>query len=321
MKAAENRMAIGVDVGGTKIDVGLVDHLGRILEEAQESTDQSGPLGPVEQIVRLIREVTWARTVDLSDLAGVGIGVPGMPDTGNGGVWAPNVRGWTDFPLARHLTERLGVPVVVENDGRTAALGECWCGAGRGARSVALIVVGTGIGGGAVVDGELIRGRHGVAGAFGWFVIPGVGPRRPDLGDLESLAAGPVIGEQARKLAAAGDSPSMLEIAGSVDKITGRTAFAAAAGDPAARRLVRKWAEHLAMGIANLVVVLDPDVIIIGGGVAANFAQFEPDLRDALAKYAHPFARNELKIVPAGLGPRAGVIGAARLALYSFERK
>ena len=325
--------AFGVDVGGTKIAAGLVDSAGRILAEAEESTDQSGPDAPVAQVVSLLETVIRASGLEARRIGGVGVGVPGMPDVGNGGVWAPNVRGWDRYPLKQELQARLAalsVPVTaspqavwVENDGRLATLGEYWRGAGQGAGTAALMVVGTGVGGGVVVDGKLLRGAHGVAGYFGWFVLPGRSGARKDLGDLESLAAGTALGELGQRAVEAGESPSIAAFAGSADKVTGHAVFAAAAaGDTVARQIVRDWAEHLAAGISNLVVAIDPDVIIIGGGLSSSFPHYERDLQEALSRIAHPFARHSIRVVPARLGSRAGLTGAAKLALDSlFERE
>lgn len=326
------RAAFGVDVGGTKIAVGLVDVAGRILAKAEEPTDQSSADAPVAQAVRLMQLVAAEAGLDAAEVIGVGIGVPGMPDVGGGGVWAPNLQGWDRYPLRSALTARLySLPhavvadpeqVWVENDGRLATLAETWCGAGVGARTAALLVVGTGLGGGVVVDGKLLRGVHGVAGYFGWFVFPGLAGTRSDLGDFESVASGTALGEQGKRALARDPTSLMLGLSGAPDKVTGRTVLtAAAAGDGAARQAVEAWADLLAAGVANLVVAIDPEVIIIGGGLSASFPQYGRELRAALSRLVHPFARHDVRVVPARLGPRAGFIGAARFAFDSASEK
>jgi len=330
--ARNYKAAFGVDVGGTKVAVGLVDLTGRILVEAEEPTDQSEPDAPATQAVALLQHVAERAGMEPHEVAGIGVGVPGMPDVGDGGVWAPNVRGWDRYPLRRRLTSRLQAlsrplsadarSVWVENDGRLAALAEHWCGAGAGAGTVALLVVGTGIGGGVVIDGKLLRGTHGVAGYFGWFVFPGLAGTRPDLGDFESVAAGTALGERGREAARADPSSLMHALAQSLDQVTGRTVFSAAgAGDAAARQVVGQWTQLLAAGISNLVVAIDPEVIIVGGGLSTSFPQYEGELRQALSRLAHPFARDDVKVVPARLGPRAGLIGAAKLAFNSANER
>lgn len=294
------RMAAGIDIGGTKIAVGLVRSDGRVLDRMVEPIATGSAEAPAEQAVRMVRHLAQ----DCA-LSGVGVGVPGLPHTAGGGVWAPNIAGWDNFALHPLLCREFGpLPVVVENDGTCAVLGECWTGAGRGTRDAVLIIIGTGIGGGVVANGQVVRGYHGVAGAFGWVPTTVGAPVRgaqpgPLIGPLERVAAGPGLNQAAAALGLA-DTRELFR--------------ACQSGAPGAVSAVRHFTDHLAHSIATITSVIDPAVVMIGGGVSENFPIFEPYLTHSLCLVLHPLA-DRLRVVPAALGSTAGLIGAARLVL------
>lgn len=236
-------------------------------------------------------------------LRAIGVGVPAIVDREAGMVqWAPNIPGWNGFPLGERLAEAFGVPVYVDYDGHMAALGEFWLGAGQGVANLVLVTIGTGIGGGIIADGRLLRGSVGVAGALGWMSCPQwESPEATKLGALEALAAGPGILRRARRR---GDYSSPPDV------------FAAArAGDRAASATIAEAAAGLGLGLANVVSILGPEVILIGGGVGAHADLFIPAIERAIKAHAQPFAARAARVATAALGPDAGLVGAARLAL------
>lgn len=290
--------AVGVDIGGTKLAVGLVAPDGSLLNRIIEPVETDRAEAPVFQAARLARQL-------LSDAvpAGVGVGIPGLPELFGKGAWAPNLPGWENLPLKALLRQAFGdVPIATENDGKCAALGEAWAGAGRGVSSAVLITIGTGLGGGVVLDGRLLPGFHGVAGTFGWIPVPDeplLADRPPMNGPLEWLEAGPGLN---RAAAATGFADA-------------RALFQAARqGNPAAEAEVTRFADRLARAISTITSVVDPELVILGGGVSADFAVFEAPLAKALRRHLHPFATH-VRVVPAELGSDAGLIGAARLVL------
>lgn len=298
------KVAAGVDIGGTKLAAGLVSEHGELLDLVSRPTDTRTPEAPALQALALVRGMAGSR-----QLAGVGVGVPGLPRTEAGGTWAPNLPGWENFPLAAVLRAQFpGSRVAVENDGKCAALGEAWVGAGAGAASAALMVIGTGIGGGVIIGGRVVTGFHGVSGAFGWLpdfqghTLPVRGAR---IGPLERVAAGPALNRAATGLG----QPH----AAALFK-------AARTGNASAMEVVRQFAWRVAGAISAIVAVVDPEVLILGGGVSDNFDVFEPPLQEALGEVLHPFA-TRLRVVPARLGSRAGILGAARLILHPYSEE
>ncbi len=313
------RLVIGIDLGGTKVAAGIADIGGDILHEIEEPTDTRSAESSVGQLLRIARELR-DECQSQGELAGIGIGVPGITESDTGlVVWAPNLPGWRDVPLGRRFREEFGVPALVENDVDVAVLGEWWKGAGRGARNVVLIAVGTGIGGGIMIDGKLYKGSGGVAGAIGWFVIGENrlnGAEYKDVGCAESLAAGPGIARRAQEAARANPGTAMLQLArGSVEDITSKTVFeAAGSGDQAALEIIEETARYLGIVAANVISLLNPEVVIIGGGVAEGGALLLRPLAEIARKHAQPVSADAVRIEPAALGNKAGLIGSLCLA-------
>lgn len=291
--SVHRRVAIALDVGGTKIAGALVTGGGRILERAQVSLDARGGSRAVRQVLALAE-----RLAAEGDALGVGAAVPAVIDRARRTVvWAPNIRGWRRVPLAELLERSLGLPALLEQDGHAAAIGESWRGAARGVPNVVMLVIGTGIGGGMILDGRPYRGSDGLAGAVGWFTADEPpcrsGLRLPG---LESLAAGPGIARRAG--VASGRSEEVFA--------------AAAAGDEAARRVVAETAEILGLAIADVVSLLNPDLIVLGGGVGAGAAdQLLPRIRQIVRACAQPVSARRVRIVRSRLGSDAGLLGVA----------
>ncbi|HWZ59799.1 MAG TPA: ROK family protein [Gemmatimonadaceae bacterium] len=315
------RYIIGVDLGGTTIATGAMPADGSreiAMRTRPTLADRGGADGVVDRIVAAAEEVI-AATIDETgctrgDFLGVGIGAPGPLDRERGVVVvAPNL-GWHDFPLRDRIVDRLGLPATLDNDANCATLGEWWCGAARGGRNVVGLTIGTGIGGGLILDGALYHGSSDVAGEIGHATIDSTGRRCKcgNYGCLEAYASGPAIAERARE-ALAGDEQSILPrmVNGDLMAITAQTVYdAAKQGDETAREVVRDTARFLGTGVANLVNIFNPDVVVLAGGVTyAGDALFEP-LRAEVRRRAFRPAVDACRIVPGSLSGSAGVVGA-----------
>lgn len=286
---------LAVDLGGTKTSIALVDRSGRI------SAKQKLPATPV---FAASLEQIGARYDELktTSIAAVGVIVPGIYDPGTGQAWTPNLWGKNFHALRDALEQRLCAPVAIGNDRVASALAEQWLGVARGLRHVVFVAVGTGIGVGIVSDGRPIDGAHGIAGAAGWMLVGG--PWKPEYaacGGWESEAAGPSLARRA-------------------GKETAEAAVAAArAGDVQALKAVSQTADYLAMGIAALIAALDPEIVVLGGGVMqASDLMFEQIRRNALA-WTQPVAAQHVRVEITALGEDAGLMGAARLAWLKHE--
>lgn len=309
---------IGVDLGGTKCYGVVADAEGTILTERRLPTP-SGEDAIIEVITSVVSELRrWESGGDPVTM--VGVGVPGLVD--NGGVlrFAPNLPGVFDLPVRAELEARVpGVEVRVENDATCAVWGERLFGAARESDHAVLVTLGTGIGGGLISDGRLMRGAHGFAGEIGHMVVDPNGPwcRCGARGCWERFASGTGLGNLAREAASAGKGGRMLELAGGdPEAVRGEhVTTAAAEGDADAHTVLRRFAWWLALGLANLANALDPDTFVIGGGlVEAGDIMLAPT-REAFTDLVEAAARRpEVAIVPAQLGERAGAIGAANLS-------
>ena len=309
-------LTIGVDVGGTKIAAGVVDGAGRILEKVRITTPAATAETVENGIVEAVRRLTERHAV-----AAVGLAMAGFVDEKRSVLrFAPNLP-MADRPLKATIEPLVGVRVVVENDANAAAWGEYRFGGGRGVTDVVLITVGTGLGGGTVLDGRLLRGAFGGAGEFGHVrIVPGGLPCGcGNRGCWEQYTSGTALVREARALASAQpeQATALLALAGgSAAAIDGRMISRAAVdGDPTARSLLAETGRWLGEGIADIANVLDPAVVVIGGGVSEAGDLL---LRPARAAYeAHLVAgahRPHLAITAAELGNDAGLIGAADLA-------
>jgi glucokinase len=320
MAHSDQRFIIGVDLGGTNIVVGAMPedgsrHYGL---RSQPTMSEQGADAVVDRIVGMVGEViasTIAETgAKRSQFAGVGMGAPGPLDRENGIVIvAPNL-GWKMFPLRDRVSKAVGLPATLDNDANCATLGEWWIGAARGGRAVVGMTIGTGIGGGLVVDGRIWHGASDVAGEIGHTTIDMHGRRCKcgNYGCLEAYASGPNIAERAReRLSGDGESVLMKMVGGRIELITAHTVYEAAhAGDEIALDVVKETASFLGAGVANLLNTFNPDVVVIAGGVTqAGEALFEP-LRAEARRRAFKPAFDACRIVPGELDGAAGVVGA-----------
>ena len=312
---------IGVDLGGTNIVAGAMTMDGsRHLNTRSIPTNAAlGDEGVADRMVTLVEGVihdTMEQTGVLrSDFVGVGVGAPGPLDRERGVVLvAPNL-GWLNFPLRDRIHDRLALPTTLDNDANCATFGEWWQGAARGARNVIGLTIGTGIGGGLILNGALYHGASDMAGEVGHTTIDlnGRHCKCGNYGCLEAYASAPAIATRAREVLVREESASAMPgmVQGRFEDITAQTVYdAAKAGDPVASEIVRDTARYLGAGVANLLNIFNPDTVVIAGGVtAAGDALFVP-LRAEVRRRAFGPAVRAAKIVPGTLPGTAGVVGA-----------
>ena len=309
-------LAIGVDIGGTKVAAGVVDADGNVLARARRRTPSHDPEHIVDVVVEIVRQLRTEH-----DARSIGIGAAGYIDADRSHVlFSPNLPGWRNTPLREQVGERVDGDIVVENDANAAAWGEFRFGAGEQQPDVVCLTVGTGIGGGIVLGGRLYRGQFGLAGEPGHMrVVPG--GRACGCGNLgcwEQYASGSALVRAAREVASErkDDAKRLLQLAGGLDDIDGPTVtMAANEGDAAAIDCFDEIGRWLGQGMADLAAVLDPGRFVIGGGVADAG---ELLLRPAREAFANSLSgrgyRPAADIVAAQLGSNAGLIGAADLA-------
>jgi glucokinase len=314
-------LAIGVDAGGTKIEGLLVDvGPGTILGRQEVETPAENAEAATRAIVAVARELMAGR----DGIRALGVGAAGMVDRDGVMRYAPNLA-WRDFPLRDRVGGAVGLPTLVDNDANVAAWGEFRFGAGRDSRDMLLVTVGTGIGGGIVTEGKLFRGAHGFAAEIGHIIVEPGGPLCGcgNLGCWEQVASGRAIGRLGR--AAAREHPESLMVAragGEAENVTGVEVTAAARqGDRVAVRILGEVGRRLGEGIAGLVNVLDPDVVVVGGGVIeAGELLLEPARRAFAECVEAPDHRPAVQIVAAALANDAGAVGAADLAWREVGR-
>jgi len=311
--------AIGVDLGGTKMLVGVVDPEQRVV---YRSTAPSHGLRQDELLETLERQLRLA-TEDRPGVVAAGLGIPCTIDRERGvAILAVNLE-LRDVPIRDLMTERLGLPVLVDNDANAAMLAEHRFGAARGARNAAMLTIGTGIGGGLIVDGRLHRGSTGAGGELGHVVIEADGPRCqgncPNRGCVEALASGTAIAREG--LAAAERTPdsALGRALAQGAELDGRAVTdAALAGDEAARGVLALIGRRIGVALSSLANVLEPDVLVIGGGAIRAGGLLVGPAHDELAARALP-PMNRTPVRAAELGPDAGMIGAATMATLELE--
>ena len=322
--APNQHVFIGVDIGGTKIAAGLVDTRGAILTQLRtpmiSTSDAASAVARVRSAIDAVFLEAERYSVDQRSVAGIGICAPGPLDPKTGIIInPPNLPCWRNFPLASEIAQHYGVPVVVDNDGNAAALAEARWGAGRGYRNIFYATIGTGIGTGIIFDGHIYHGRTGGAAEGGHMSIDYRGPRCGcgKLGCIEAFAAGPAIARRARTKLAADSSrtSAILGLAGgNLDAVSSEMVGTAyAAGDPLARQVLHETTELLALWLGNIVDLLEPDVMIVGGGVAAMLNPFFDEVRRLLPDYSVNSRVQEIPLLMAHYGADAGIAGGAAL--------
>jgi glucokinase len=308
---------LGIDVGGTKVESALVDATGSVLTFHRHPTNADrGAYRVIDDIVECVRGCLSQAS---SRAAAAGVGVAGQVDTETGVVRSAPSLGWREVPLQAHLEKALDLPVAVANDVRATTRGVWRHGAGRGADDLAVIFVGTGIGGGIVSDGQVLEGAHGLAGEVGHMVLMPYGRacQCRNRGCWEAYAGGWAIGERARQAVRTDPEAGqpLVERAGDLDSATARTVHEAhREGDPLAARIVDATAEYLGIGLASVVNAVNPERVVLGGGVIEGHPPYVDHARQIVQKRALEAATDALEVVTSELGDRAGTVGAATTA-------
>ncbi len=322
------KYVLGVDLGGTKISVGALktDGSARHAIHSLPTLAADGADAVVERIVDMI-ETTIVRTMAETgaardDFLGVGIGSPGPLDREAGIVITTPNLGWTDFPLRDRVSNDCGLRATLDNDANCATLGEWWIGAARGAQNVVGITIGTGIGGGLILDGKLYHGASDAAGEIGHTTIDSTGRRCKcgNYGCLEAYASGPAIADRAREALVAADHSMLVAMAGGdLANVTAQMVYDASKnGDELAREVVRETARFIGTGVANLLNIFNPNVVVLAGGVAQAGEDLFGPVRAEVRRRAFKPNVEACRIVAGALDGAAGVVGAVATYLEQY---
>jgi glucokinase len=315
--------AAGIDIGGTNIAIALAHADGDIVAKQRFETQvESGPSAVLEKISTAIDRMIVEEQFFLE---AIGVGSPAPIDINRGLIMSPsNLRGWSEFPIVDLLKERFGVPVQLENDANAAALGEYTYGAGRGHKNLFYITVSTGVGGGVIVNGELYHGVATAAGEIGHTIVQPDGTlcNCGSIGCLETICSGLHIARRARERLAGGEASLITDMVTSPDEITARIVVdAVRQGDLLASSVWDETCHYLSIGIANAISLLAPEVVIVGGGVAAAGELLFAQLRARVPGFVSMVPSSEIRIVPAELGLDSGVYGAVSIACTLLDSR
>lgn len=308
---------IGIDVGGTNVKIALVEDGKIIYSNTVPTYAKMGYEYTVNNIKQAIRDLMKETTTTEKDIEGIGFDFPGQVDYQTGVVkLAPNIPGWVNVPIAQMIEDEFHIPTKIDNDVRCAALGEMKFGAGRGCENFICITVGTGIGSGIVINGKIVRGASNAAGEIGHIKLQAEGGPLCGCGDsgcLEAFASGPAIVAMAQDYLKGGKSSKFAELAGDGEITPYIVAKAAEAGDPVAKRIFEIMGYRIGIGLTSVINLLNPEKVIIGGGVAECGDLLLEPIRKTVKTRAMKVAGETVEIVPAELGNSAGVIGASML--------
>lgn len=312
----QHHLYVGLDVGAATMKAGVVDDAGRPRSAVTLPTEaERGQAFGLARMAESIRAAADAAGVALHQIAAIGVAAPGLLDIPAGVILeAANLRGWRDVAVRDHVAAEFGLPTAFQNDANAAACGEYWAGAGRGARSLLLLTLGTGIGGGIVFNDRVLEGAHSHGGEVGHVAIELSNPRPCGCGRrgcFEAYASATAVAARTREaLAADGIASSLRRLP--PGELSARHVFdAAAAGDALAAKIVEETAFYLAVGTVNLMHVLDPEVVVYAGGMTAAGDGFLDSVRAHVRKRAFPVLAARTRLCFAQLGNDAGFIGAA----------
>ncbi|NUN22878.1 MAG: ROK family protein [Candidatus Jettenia caeni] len=311
---------IGIDLGGTNLKAGIVDKDGKIHHRLSIKTNYNADSQTIsDQIFKLIHDIIMIAQVKTSDIVGIGLGSPGLIDKrGETILFSPNLPQWRNIPIKEMITKRFVVPCVLENDANAAAWGEKWVGAAREASSVVMITLGTGIGGGIIIDNKLWRGANNVAGEIGHMVIQKDG-RKCNCGNygcIEAYASATAMVRRFKELLKSG-AVSLLK---NSDEITAKMINdAALQGDKASLDIIKETGQYLGIALVNIMHIVNPEVIVLAGGMAASGELLMDPVRQLTKQKAFEASYKDTKIVFSQLGNDAGIIGAAGCLLKELE--
>ena len=322
---ASGQLVIGIDLGGTKISTALARDSGEIVAyDYRETRASEGQEPVIERMFDAARQVMVQGGATPAQVAAVGIGAPGPLDIEAGVVVAPpNLPGWDHVPLKQLIEDGLGITTFLENDANAAALGEHRFGAGRGTRHMIYVTASTGIGGGLILNGKLYHGADGMAGEIGHTTTMPYGPHCNcgNRGCLEALASGTAIAREARERVARGVPTLIADLAGGdLERITAKVvAQAAGQGDMEAQLILTKAMDYLGIGMASLVNLFNPELIVIGGGLTNIGEGLFGPVRRAIVRHAFRTPAETVRVVRAELGDKVGVLGAVATALAQLD--
>jgi glucokinase len=321
------KFVLGVDIGGTKVAAGLVNAAGEIVAKARVPMDATGTAAQAMDCVHQAIDKVLAGAAPGS-VGAIGVSSPGPLDPHSGIVLhTPNLPCWIDFPLRREIEQRYGLPVRLDNDANAAGLAEATWGAGAGHNSVFYVTIGTGVGTAIILDGRVLYGRTGTAAEGGHMTIDFRAPVRCGCGKrgcLESMASGPAMALRAQEkvLADGASGATMLKLAGGeVKRINAEVVVKAwQAKDPLAHQVMQETVDLLTIWLGNVVDLLEPEVIVIGGGLGSRIPEWYEPIRKALPQWSINSRANEIPILPAKYGADAGIAGSAALWLGEQDK-
>ena len=307
-------VVFAADVGEKTLSAALLDAEGNFLARQAEAVDVSSPKGLVEQICRVARELSGK-----DKIRAAGIAIPGLV-RGNRMVWSPNLPDWGKAPLERLLRRRLQAPVQVESSRNAAVLGESWRGAARGKSDVVVLLLGTGIGAGILVGGNLLRGAHELSGCAGWMAVSEAdGDEVRRHGGLEAFASAPALVRAAAHSIEAGFGGKLAALPAS--QLTAENiARLAREHEPVARQIFQRVGKLLGLAAANLISLFDPEVLIVSGDMLANAGLFFQTLKETALCRCQPLAARQVQIKLSRLGSDANLLGVARLVLSGSKQ-
>ncbi|HEY7314994.1 MAG TPA: ROK family protein [Gemmataceae bacterium] len=308
---------IGLDVGGTSMKAGAVDDNGRPLSAVSLPTEaHKGQEHGLAVMCEAIRRAATEASLEMKDIAAIGVATPGLMDIPAGVILdPPNLKPWRNVPVRRHIHDVFGIPTAFQNDANAAAYGEYWVGAGRGAHSLVMFTLGTGIGGGIILGDRVLEGEHSHGAELGHVKIEMTRPRQCGCGRrgcLEAYASATSVVHRTREALNEDGGRSALHASAKKGELTSEIIFdAAAAGDELAAKIVEDTAFYLAVGAMNLMHTIDPDMVVFGGGMIAAGDGFLERIRHHVRELAFPVPAAKTQIRYAQLGSDAGFIGAA----------
>lgn len=314
---------VGLDVGGTTMKAAVVDDTGEAFPSVTMDTQpERGQQAGLQTMGETIRKAVTAAKLTMDDIAAIGVATPGLMDIRAGLILdPPNLKPWRNVPVRQYIEQLFGKPTAYQNDANAAAVGESWVGAGRGSKSMVLFTLGTGVGGGIIVQDRVIEGEHSHGGELGHLRIDmpdrgrlcGCGAR----GCLEAYASATGVTKRAREELASWRGPTTLKpyATANEDELTSKIVFDLAnAGDACAQKVVDDTAFYLALGACAAIAAVDPEVIVFAGGMVAAGEPFRKQIDDYVRRYGLPYPVKKVKVVFAELGSNAGFIGAAGCA-------
>jgi glucokinase len=311
------KIYIGVDLGGTSIKVGICNEEGKLLHTFEGPTEsEEGPQAVLDRIAQYVKQIVSDSSYSWEQVAGVGAGIAGFIDLEQGIVIESVNLKWQNVEITRELNERLNLPVKVNNDANVAALGEAWSGAGKGVQHLICLTLGTGVGGGIIINGKIIEGFRGMAAELGHIkIVPDLEAIQcgcGQMGCVETVSSATGIIRMAKDAVGRGEITSLSELG----SISAKAVFDAAKdGDEVAIRIVKRAAYYLAKAMAAVAVVLNPQRFIIGGGVSKAGDVLFDEIRKVYKQNVPAVFVDGVDIVPAQLGNDAGIVGAAGLNL------